>query len=162
MRVGIKIIFLGLAVFMASFISAQGIVTQRLLSASAAKLVAEAAHSPCLSQGFHTTVAVVDRVGNLLVVMRDEQAHPVTIEMAQRKARTAVMFRGPSSDFQQNTASDPTRAGQRDVADAIALGGGLPIYFEGEIIGAVASSGANPTADEECARAGVARAEDLL
>ena len=39
---------------------AQGVVMQRILSLDAARTIAEAALTACTSQGFHTTVAVVD------------------------------------------------------------------------------------------------------
>jgi uncharacterized protein GlcG (DUF336 family) len=128
----------------------------------AAKLIAEAALAECAARGFHTGVAVVDRAGNLLVVLRDERAHPVTVEMARGKAYTAVVFRGSTLEFQKATASDPARAAQRDVPGILALGGGVPIVVDGEIIGAVASSGSNQTSDDECAKAGLAKAESIL
>src|SRR6185503_7555361 len=105
----------------------------------------------CTSQGFRTSVAVVDRAGNLLVVLRHELAHPATLDMARSKAYTAVVFRGSTLDFQAATASDATRAAQRDVPGILALGGGVPLYSAGEIIGAVASSGSNQATDDECA-----------
>jgi uncharacterized protein GlcG (DUF336 family) len=82
--------------------------------------------------------------------------------MARGKAYTALVFRGSSSEFQKATASDPTRAPQRDVPGIIALGGGVPIVIGDEIIGAVASSGSNQTADDACAKAGIAKAAALL
>lgn len=141
---------------------AQGAVTQPILSVASAKLIAEAALTACTSRGFHTSVAVVDRAGNLLVLLRDELAHPVTIEMAQRKAQTAVMFRTSTLEFRDATANDPSRAAQRDVTGVLALGGGVPIMLGGEIIGGVASSGSSQPTDDECARAGVKKAEELL
>lgn len=140
----------------------QGAVTQPILSVASAKLIAEAALASCTSRGFHTTVAVIDRSGNLLVLLRDELAHPVTIEMAQRKAQTAVIFRTSTLEFQERTARDPSAAPQRDVSGILALGGGVPIRLDGDIIGGVASSGSSQTTDDECARAGVAKAEELL
>ena len=142
--------------------AAQGAVTQPILSAASAKLIAEAALTECKSRGFHTSVAVIDRAGNLLVLLRDELAHPVTIEMAQRKAQTAVMFRTSTLEFRDLTAQDPNVAAQRDVTGVLALGGGVPIRLRGEIIGGVASSGSSQETDDECARAGVRKAEALL
>jgi uncharacterized protein GlcG (DUF336 family) len=140
----------------------QGVVTQRILSLTAARAIAEAALAECTSRGFRTSVAVVDRSGNLLVVLRHELAHPVTVEMARSKAYTAVVFRGPTIDFQTDTASDPTRLPQRDVPGILALGGGVPIYSAEEIIGGVASSGSSQATDDECAKAGAAKAASLL
>lgn len=148
--------------FMSSNTFAQGAVNQVILPLASAKLIAEAALEACTSQGFHTSVAVIDRSGNLLVVLRDELAHPLTIEMAQSKAQTAVLFRRPTFEFQENTATDPMGGAQRDVPGILALGGGVPIRFNGEIIGGVASSGSSQPTDDMCARAGLAKAEELL
>jgi uncharacterized protein GlcG (DUF336 family) len=140
----------------------QGVVTQRILSLAAARTIAEAALAECSARGFRTSVAVVDRAGNLLVVLRHELAHPVTVEMARGKAYTAVVFRGSTADFQRDTANDPARLPQRDVPGILALGGGVPLLSAGEIIGAVASSGSSQTTDDECARAGAAKGASLL
>jgi uncharacterized protein GlcG (DUF336 family) len=140
----------------------QGVVTQRILSLAAAQTIAEAALAECTSRGFRTSVVVVDRSGNLLVVLRHELAHPVTVEMARSKAYTAVVFRGSTLDFQRDTANDAARLPQRDVPGILALGGGVPIYSAGEIIGAVASSGSSQPTDDECAKAGAAKGASLL
>jgi hypothetical protein len=95
--------------------AAQGVATQRILSLSAAKVIAETALAACAMRGFHTSVVVVDRSGNMLAVLRDELAHPVTVEMARGKAYTAVVFRSSTLEFQKATNDDPQRAPQRDV-----------------------------------------------
>ena len=151
-----------LAVLAVSSAAGQGVVTQRILSLAAARTIAETALAECTSRGFRTSVAVVDRSGNLLVVLRHELAHPVTVEMARDKAYTAVVFRGSTMDFQRDTANDSTRLPQRDVPGILALGGGVPIYSAGEIIGAIASSGSSQTTDDECAQAGAAKGASLL
>ena len=94
---------------------AQGVVTQRILSLNVAKIMAEAALAECRGRGFHTSAAVVDRSGTLLVLLRDELASPATIDMARSKAYTALVFRSPTNEFQKATAEDPTRAPQRNV-----------------------------------------------
>ena len=151
-----------MAILVAVDSPAQGVVTQRILSYEAAKVIAEATLAECASKGFRTAAAVVDRAGNLLVLLRHEQASPATIEMARGKAYTALVFRTSTLEFQQRTATDPALAPQRDVPGILALGGGVPIMSGEEIIGAVASSGSNQTTDDACARAGVAKALELL
>ncbi|HEY7187607.1 MAG TPA: heme-binding protein [Vicinamibacterales bacterium] len=151
---------------MASILSgeaaAQGLITQRNLSLAMAKTIAEAALAECQVQGFHTAVAVVDRAGQVLVLLRDEQGTPQQGEMARRKAFTARMFRTSTLEFQKRTASDPSLLAQRDVADILALGGGVPIQVGDEIIGGVGSSGSNQNTDDACARAGIAKVAHLL
>jgi uncharacterized protein GlcG (DUF336 family) len=162
MRVATRCVFLGAAWFGASQAGAQGVVTQRILSLNLAHTIAEAALAECRGRGFHTSVAVVDRSGALLVMLRDELASPATLDMARGKAYTAMVFRSSTLDFQKATANDPTRAPQRNVPGILALGGGVPITVNGEILGGVASSGSSQKDDDECARAGLAKAAELL
>jgi len=151
-----------LALALAVRVEAQGVVMQRNLSLAMAKTIAEGTLAACKSQGFSTAAAVVDRAGQVLVILRDEQATVQTVEMARRKAYTARMFRTSTLEFQKRTASDPTLAPQRDVSDILALGGGVPIQIGNEIIGGVGSSGSRQDLDDACAKAGVAKVADLL
>jgi uncharacterized protein GlcG (DUF336 family) len=139
----------------------QGVVSQKNLSLGLAKTIAEATLGACKSKGFNTSVAVVDRAGQLMVLLRDEGASAQTAEMSRRKAYTARMFRTSTLEFQKRTA-DPGFAAQRDVSDILALGGGVPIQVGTEVIGGVGSSGANQEGDDACAKAGVAAVAEQL
>jgi uncharacterized protein GlcG (DUF336 family) len=135
---------------------------QRHLSLAMAKTIAEATLAECKSRGYNTSAAVVDRAGLLLVLLRDEEATPQTGEMARRKAYTARMFRITTQEFQERTAGDTPRAGQRDLADILALSGGVPVKVGTDTIGAVGSAGSSLEIDDACAKAGVAKVEHLL
>ena len=160
--IGISIVLCGTLVSAAHSAIAQGVVMQRNVSLSMAKAIAEATVAECKSKGFNTSAVVVDRAGQVLVILRDESASPQTAEMARRKAYTARMFRTTTLEFQKRTASDPALAPQRDVADILALGGGVPIQIGTETIGGVGSSGSSQETDDACAKAGVAKVADLL
>jgi uncharacterized protein GlcG (DUF336 family) len=110
--------------------SPSGLVTQRTLSLGLAKTMADAALAECKAKGFNTSVVVVDRAGQTIVALRDENASAQTMEMARRKAYTARMFRLPTLEFQKRT-EEPKYKAQRDVADILALGGGVPIVIAG-------------------------------
>lgn len=152
---------LALAAICSAPAQAQGLVTQRNLSLGLAKTIAEAALAECQAKGFHTAVAVVDRAGQVMVILRDEQASAQTAEMARRKAFTARMFRTTTLEFQKRT-TDPAYAAQRQVADILALGGGVPIQVGNDIVGGVGSSGSSQDQDDACAKAGVAKVANLL
>ena len=139
----------------------QGVVMQRNLSLPMAKTIAEATLAECKSKGFNTAAAVVDRAGQVMVILRDEQATAQQAEMARRKAYTARMFRTTTLEFQKRT-SEGAYAAQRDVADILALGGGVPIQVGNDVIGGVGSSGSSQEMDDACAKAGVAKVADLL
>jgi uncharacterized protein GlcG (DUF336 family) len=142
-------------------ILAQSVVTQRTLSLALAKTMAEAALAECKAKGYNTAVVVVDRGGQPIVMLRDENATAQTTEMARRKAYTARMFRMSTLDFQKRT-EDPKYAAQRDVSEILALGGGVPVNVGNDTIGAIASSGSTQDQDDACAKAGVAKVAELL
>jgi len=152
---GIAVIFFGAQ-------PPQGVVMQRNLSLSLAKTIAEATLAECKAKGFNTSAAVVDRSGQLMVLLRDEQAGPHTAEMARRKAYTARMFRITSAEFQKRTAENPGQAAQRDLVDILALSGGVPIKVGDDTIGGVGSAGSTLETDDACAKAGIAKVADLL
>jgi uncharacterized protein GlcG (DUF336 family) len=139
-----------------------GVVMQRNLSLGLAKTIAEAALAACREKGYHTTVAVVDRAGQLLVILRDEQASPQTAEMARRKAYTARMFRTTTAEFQKRTADNPAYSAQRNLTDILALSGGAPIKVGDDTVGAVGSAGSTLEQDDACAKAGIAKVADQL
>ncbi|MBZ5579366.1 MAG: heme-binding protein [Acidobacteriia bacterium] len=152
---------IGVAALLSGHSAAQGVVTQRNLSLGMAKTIAEATLAACKAKGYATAAAVVDRAGQVLVILRDEQATAQTADMARRKAFTARMFRTTTLEFQKRTA-EPAYAAQRDVADILALGGGVPIQIGNEIIGGVGSSGSSQEQDDACAKAGVAKVAEQL
>jgi len=142
--------------------SAPAVVMQRSVSLSLAKSIAEATLAACREKGYHTAAAVVDRAGQVLVILRDEQGTSQIAEMARRKAYTARMFRTTTLEFQKRTADNPQYAGQRNLPDILALSGGVPIKVGDETIGAVGSAGSTLEQDDACAKAGVAKVADLL
>ena len=151
----------GALLILSDIATAQEVVLQPNVSLRMAKTIAEAALAECQSRGFNTAVAVVDRAGQPIVMLRHEQASAQMMEMARRKAYTARMFRTTTLEFQQRTA-EPALAPQRDVFDILALGGGVPIQMGDETIGGVGSSGSNQETDDACAKAGVAAVADVL
>ena len=97
----------GVGIVTGIVVAAQGLVMQRNLSLAMAKSIAEATLAECKSKGFSTAAAVVDRAGQVLVILRDEQATAQTAEMARRKAYTARMFR-TSTPITASTATRPS------------------------------------------------------
>ena len=152
---------IGAVVLLSGQSAEPGLVTQRNLSLGMAKTIAEATIAACKEKGYHTAAAVVDRAGQVMVILRAEQASAQTADMARRKAYTARMFRSTTLEFQKRTA-DPKYAAQRDVADILALGGGVPIEVGKEVIGGVGSSGSSQEQDDACAKAGVAKVAEML
>src|SRR5579863_8609082 len=79
-----------LGMVMDAIAAGQGLVTQRNLSLPMAKTIAEAALAACKTKGFSTSVAVVDRAGQVMVILRDENASSQTAEMGRASCRERV------------------------------------------------------------------------
>jgi uncharacterized protein GlcG (DUF336 family) len=104
--------------------------------------------------GFKVSVAVVDRAGLPIVVLRGDGAGLHTPEGADRKAYTARTFRAASADFVKRMQNDPTAVGSMEYTRVLALPGGLPIRVGDDVVGAVGVSG-SPGKDDDCSQAGI-------
>ncbi len=153
---------IGIALILSGLAAAQGLVMQRNLSLAMAKSIAEGTIAECKAKGFNTAAVVVDRAGQVMVLLRDEQATAQVAEMARRKAYTARMFRMTTNEFQKRTENGSVYEAQRDIADILALGGGVPIQVGSDTIGGVGSAGSTQEMDEACSKAGIAKVADLL
>jgi len=132
------------------------VFSQKSLTPDAALKVAIATMEACRKLGYQAAVAVVDRGGNMQVMLRDQFAGPHTPEVARKKAYTAVSFRTNTVDLARNTQAGRAASGVRHVEGTLMLGGGVIIRAGGELIGAIGVSGApGGQADEDCAVKGI-------
>jgi uncharacterized protein GlcG (DUF336 family) len=137
--------------------------TSKSLTPEAALTVAKTALADCRKKGMQVSVAIVDKGGNLQVVLRDRIAGIPTSDAALLKAKTAVAFRIPSSEFADAVNTNSEVTGLKHLPGVLAVGGGVPIQASGETVGAVGVAGApDSKTDEECAMTGVAAIQDLL
>jgi uncharacterized protein GlcG (DUF336 family) len=136
---------------------AEGTLTVKILTPETALKAAQAALKSCRDRGFQVTVAIVDRMGVVQVLLRDRYAGPHTPDMASAKAYTAVSFRTNTTELAE--ASQPGRpaSGIRHRPGIAAVGGGLMIEAGGSLLGAIGVSGApGAREDDACAAAGIA------
>jgi uncharacterized protein GlcG (DUF336 family) len=142
---------------------AQGLLTVHELSLSMATQIAQGALEHCRALHFKIGVAVVDRGGHVLIAMRDDGTAHHVIELAQRKAYTARIFRQTTREFVERIINNPRSQGLKDISGALASFGGVPIKIGDETIGGVGASGApgGPN-DEACAAAGIQKVADQL
>lgn len=135
----------------------------RSLTPEAALRAAQAALRDCARTGFQVAVAVSDRAGHPLVMVRDRLAGPHTPETAVNKAYTAITFRMDTLAFARVTQATEASSGIRQLPRVVAIGGGLPIESAGSLVGAIGVSGApGGDADRTCALAGIAAIKDDL
>lgn len=102
------------------------------------------------------TVAVVDNAGHLIASGRMDGAAALTIECAEKKARTAQTFRRSVKDLMDDIKHEPEIGLGLQIAEEVKvmlLPGALPVMYQGECIGAVGVSGG--TQDTEVSQAGL-------
>jgi uncharacterized protein GlcG (DUF336 family) len=138
-------------------------ITRKDMSLQIARAIADASIAACQKEGNNVSAAVVDRAGDVVLLIRHDAANPHNLELARRKAFTSRTFGITTIEFRNRTAGTSEFAGQRQLADVIPLGGGVPIRIGNELIGALGLSGSpNQEADEKCAMAGLAAAAGML
>jgi uncharacterized protein GlcG (DUF336 family) len=133
------------------------------LSTAAAQQSAQAALARCQKDGYTVAVAVVDRSGQPLAVLRDNLAGAHTTQTAINKAATAVSFRTDTTELAEATQAGKAQSGIRQLPNVIAVGGGLMIRAKGSLVGGIGVSGApGGDADDACAKAGIAAISDAI
>jgi glc operon protein GlcG len=118
----------------------------RALTYEGARFAAEAIGKEAARRGVHPVVSAVDAGGALMYLVRPDSAQVASVEVTTDKARTAAIYRRPSKDFEDQVSGG--RPSALHLARAVPLQGGIPLTYDGEIIGAVGVSGAT-SADED-------------
>lgn len=139
------------------------LVTYKVMTLDTALKAAQAAVHSCREAGYAISVAVVDRGGNVQVVLRDRFAGPHTPDTAIGKAWTAISFRTDTTELMGATQAGSVQSGARLIPGAIMVGGGMKVESAGSIVGGIGVSG-SPTGDgdDACAKAGIEAIRDLL
>ena len=135
------------------------VLTEHDISIKMAMTIAQTALEQCT---LRVSVAVVDRTGRLRVFLQGDGAMPHNLELARRKAYTALTFGRTSLEWGKRTETQ--NQGQRMLTDVITNQGGVPIKLGNETIGAVGLSGApnGGQQEEDCGKAGIAKVADQL
>ena len=137
--------------------------TYQLLTPATAMEISQAALKACNDAGYQVAVTVVDRMGVAQVMIRDRFAGPHTPDTSARKAWTAVSFRTDTLSMSDATKAGTAQAGARFIANALMIGGGVPITAGGAIVAGIGVSGAPGGAqDDACARAGIDAVQEKL
>jgi uncharacterized protein GlcG (DUF336 family) len=133
------------------------IVRDRIeLSCKGSHVVVHAAEKQAAALGVPQCIAVVDAGGQLLAFSRMDGARPASIEIAVTKARSAARRRRATAEEGGGDELAALRLGQASQLNVTAVGGGLPILFEGQVLGGVGVSSGTSDQDVVVAQAGIA------
>jgi glc operon protein GlcG len=126
--------------------------TRRTINNAGADAVLAAAERYANDHGRRVVIAVVDHTGELVALRRTEGAQVASSRVAVDKARTAAIFVRPSREMEEQVTNG--RLGALALHGASCLIGGIPLEVDGEVVGAVGTSGETPDEDEACSLAG--------
>lgn len=137
-------------------------ILMKMLSLEMAKKMADAAEKTANEKGLKLVIAIMDAHGNLKYYRRMDGNNFVSVRMAQLKALTSASIPMSTKALAERNEKLKNKP-YLGVPGVVLLGGGLPIITrDGQHIGAIGISGANPELDEICAQAALeAIQEDL-
>src|SRR5207249_6121042 len=133
---------------------------KKVLTLEVAEKVAAAAEAEAKKRNATVVIVVVDDGGYPLVLKRLNDTQVASVDVGIGKARTAAIFRRPSKDFEDQIKSG--RVASLVLPGATPLQGGVPLVFNGKVVGAIGVSGNTPQEDEDIAKAGAASFETAM
>jgi glc operon protein GlcG len=132
-------------------------ITESTIEYSEARSAIDAICSEVLKRGKAGVIAVCDSHGDLIALARMDGAPLSSITIAMNKAYSAARERKPSKEI-GNAARNPEKGfdiGYFGDARFTGWGGGLPVWRDGRVVGAIAVSGLPQVEDIELAELGV-------
>jgi glc operon protein GlcG len=120
--------------------------TRRIIDDAGAAAVLAAAQAFASERRHRVVMAVVDPWGELVEVRRTAGAQIASSRVAVDKARTAAIFVRPSREMEEQVTAG--RLGALALHGASCLTGGIPLTVDGEVVGAIGTSGETPDEDE--------------
>jgi len=139
-----------IVVLLGAGLSAQ-LADKKVITIDLAKQLATVAEREIARNSFQMFLAIVDDSGIPIFVERVNDAQPGSYEVAIAKARTAALYRRPSKAF-----DDMVRGGATtllSIPQLTTVEGGVPLMYDGKVIGAVGLSGGSAVQDGAVAQA---------
>jgi uncharacterized protein GlcG (DUF336 family) len=150
--VSVSVISVVLALFLAG--TGWGAPLQKKsLSLEDARKAGAAAAAEAKKNQWNVAIAVVDDGGYLLYFERIDETQTGSIDIAIGKARTAAYYKRPTKALE-----DAINGGQYAILtypNTLPREGGLPIFADGKVVGAIGVSGVKSSEDAQVAKAGV-------
>jgi uncharacterized protein GlcG (DUF336 family) len=127
------------------------------LTLGGARLIMTAAARKAFAIGVPMDIAVVDEGGHLLVFNRMDGAKLSSVDISICKAWTAACARRATHEYAEIAGPGKPAFGIHvsNQGRFMIVGGGLPILFEGQVIGGIGCSSGTVQQDREVAMAGV-------
>jgi len=123
---------------------------ESLMTYDLAMRAMEAAEAHARQQGWNVSILVTDQNANPVMLRRLDGASPRTITIANSKALVVTTTGLTSGEYGTRLAAGEIE----EIEGGVTFQGGVPVYLNGQLIGAVTASGVRGSEDEEVSIAG--------
>jgi glc operon protein GlcG len=121
-----------------------------------AKKVIAAAEAEAQKNNWPVVITVVDPGGHAVAMHRLDNTQLGSIAVAEDKARSSILYRRPTKAFEDAVASGGIGLRVLALRGASPVDGGVLIFLDGKVVGAVGVSGVTAAQDGQIANAGAA------
>lgn len=151
--------FLALVSLLGASAFAAELGTKKVLTLELVKGIVAGAEAHAETNDWAVNIAILDDGGNLLYFQRMDGVQIGSIDVALRKAESALKFRRPTKAFSDGVAD---RVQLVQLPGALAFEGGLPIVHDGQVLGSIGVSGVTAEQDGMIAQAGIDALKKML
>ncbi|QXR20384.1 heme-binding protein [Acinetobacter variabilis] len=155
-RLNQRKIFLYLASLAMVSLSHAELKTAYIMDLNTANQLAENVMQTCQKASKPAAVTVLDQGGNVLASQRHESVGIHNLTASQRKAFTAYSTKTSTLDFMRHAQKNPNAQNLNTLDELLLLGGGVPVVYKNQFIGAVGVAGSGGSEqDHQCAVQGI-------
>jgi uncharacterized protein GlcG (DUF336 family) len=128
-----------------------------------ARILVSIAESQAVLMNVPMAIAVVDKNGGLIIFARMDETLPASTELAVSKAYTAAVLRMATHEVGKLAQPGEALYGIQHThsGQIVLFGGGLPLYLQGNIVGAIGISGGSVDEDVAVAQYAVNAMEEI-
>jgi glc operon protein GlcG len=132
-------------------------IAKRSLDHNEAQKIIDVIKSELSKRNKAAVIAVADQQGELIALLRMDWASVSSVVIATNKAWTAAREGKPTYELGQGARDPKTGFDMSYYGDRkyVGWGGGIPVFYEDKVIGAIAVSGLNEQEDIELAKIGL-------
>ncbi len=121
--------------------SAQYVEPSYNLNQSGALKLAEQANLEAKKIDKNISVAVLNSSGVTILLLKGDNVGPHNTEASRKKAYTSLSTKTASFELMHKAAADSTALNLNTLPELLLLGGGVPIWKNGELVGSIGISG---------------------
>lgn len=107
----------------------------------------------------NVSIAILDASGNILLLLKGDNVGPHNTLASQRKAYTSLSTKTSSLELMEKAENSTDSKNLNTIPELLLLGGGVPVWKDGQLIGSVGVSGGGGGANDNSIAVNAIRAQ---